>query len=187
MNTVFKKFSRVALLSSYVALGLGLMPVSAQAELSPEMSAKVERYKAKLTEWARNPLLVGAVREANKGDGLAGMSNAKWEALAETDTMVTSFQTNAAGRALSEFEVDQGISKLYLRDAKGNLVAGSNKPLLYNNSTRKPFAEAFKGAPFVEKEVKPDTTTQIRGVQLSVPVLENGKPIGVLQTSVVAE
>ena len=187
MNTVFKKFSRVALLSSYVALGLALMPVSAQAKLSPELTAKVERYKAKLTEWARNPVLVGAVREANKANGLMGMSNAKWEGLAETDAIVTSFQTNPAGRALSEMEADQGISKLYLRDAKGNLVAGSNKPLLYNNGTRKPFSEAFKGTPFVEKEVKPDTTTQIKGVQLSVPVLDGGNPIGVLQTSVVAE
>lgn len=165
----------------------GLMTVPAHAELSSELQAKVDKYKARLTEWARNPVLLTAVREANEGGTLAGMTNAKWDSLADTDPMVTAFQTNPAGRVLTGLEEDKGISKLYLRDAKGNIVASSNKPILFNNSNRAPFAEAFKGKPFAAQEVKPDTTTQIKGVQLSVPVMDGGKPIGVLQTSVVAE
>lgn len=179
----FRKFLYVALVvSSSIAAS---MP--AQAELSGALQAKVEKYKTRLTEWVRNPVLMTAVREANQGGSLAGMTNAKWDGLADTDPLVTAFQTNPAGRVLIDLEEDKGISKLYLRDAKGNIVASSNKPILFNNSNRAPFAEAFKGKPYAANEVKPDTTTQIKGVQLSVPLMDGGKPIGVLQTSVVAE
>ncbi len=179
--------SKAKLLAVALSVTIAMVSFTAQADLPPDMRAKVERYKAKLVEWARDPVLVNAVREANNGNGLAGMTNAKWDALTETDPTVTAFQTNAAGRMLSQLDDDKGISKLYLRDAKGNIVAGSNKPILYNNSNRAPFSEAMKGSPFHANEVKPDTTTQIKGVQLSVPVLDRGKAIGVLQTSVVAD
>lgn len=179
--------SKVSLMAAIVAIGASFAVLPARADLSPDVRAKVERYKAKLSEWAHNNVLVAAVREANARGAMLGMTNSKWNDLAETDPTVVGYQNNPAGRLLRSLDDDKGISKLYLRDAKGNLVAGSNKPILYNNGNRAPFFEAFKGAPFYAAEVKPDTTTQIKGVQLSVPVMDKGKPIGVLQTSVVVD
>lgn len=155
--------------------------------ITPEVAAKVEAYKKKLQEWAANPTLVSAVKEANaKGGAVAGMSNSKWDELADADPAVKGLQTSAAGKFLTKLEEDKGISKLYLRDEKGNLVAGSNKPLLYNNATRAPFKNAIGGKPWSEAEAKADPTTQEKSVQTSVPVMDGGKAIGVLQTAVAA-
>jgi hypothetical protein len=152
---------------------------AAHAELAPAVQAN--GYKKKLVEWAANPVIVAAAKESNSKGGLAaGMSNAKWDGLADADPLVKSFQHNAAGKLLTQWEMDKVLDKLYVRDEKGNLVAGSNKPLLYNNSNRPPFANPFKGQPWAAGEAKSDPTTQKKSVQLGVPILDGGKPIGVL-------
>lgn len=181
------KITKTAILALTIAVGASFFSMPVSAELPPDVERKAERYKDKLVDWARNPVFVAAVRDANSGNALAGMTNAKWDGLSDTDPVVVAFQTSPAGRMLGELESDKNMSKLYLRDARGNLVAGSNKPILYNNANRKPVSEAMKGAPFVAKEIKPDPTTQVKAVQVSVPVLDNGRTIGVLQTSVVAD
>lgn len=157
--------------------------------VTPQIQAKIDTYKTKLVEWAANPALVAAVKESNvKGGLVAGMSNAKWDDLDEKDPVVLAFQSSGAGKAVSQLDQDNGISKLYLRDEKGNLVACSNKPLLYNNSSKPWIANPLKeGKPWSAAEVKPDPATQIKGVHLAVPVLDGGKTIGVLHTSVVVE
>jgi hypothetical protein len=77
--------------------------------------------------------------------------------------------------------------KLVLRDEKGNLVAASLKPVIYNNAARPPFANAIKGAAWVDKEVKPDPSSGVKGVQVSAPVMDGGKAIGVLHSAVNAD
>ncbi len=164
------------------------MPNAQADSLPPNIQAKIDVYKKKLVEWAANPAIVAAVKAANAKGGLAGMGNAKWTDLEEKDPVVLSFQHNEAGKTLSKWDGDKGISKLYLRDEKGNLVASSNKPLLYNNGSKPWIANPMKeGKPWSAAEVKPDPATQIKGVQIGVPVLDGGKPIGVLHASVIAE
>jgi hypothetical protein len=156
--------------------------------ITPELQAKVEQYKKKLTDWATNPAVIAAVKNSNaKGGLVAGMSNQKWEELKDNDPVVTGFQTSAAGKYLTTLEEDKGINKLYARDEKGNLVAGSNKPALYNNSVRPPFKNAIGGKPYSDPEAKADPTTLISSVQVSVPIMSDGKPIGVLHTAVTAK
>ena len=170
-----------------VAIACSAM-TSVQADpITPEVQAKVEQYKKKLQEWAANPVFIAAVKEANaKGGMVPGMANSKWDELNENDPVVKALQTSAAGKQLSKLEEDKGINKLYLRDEKGNLVAGSNKPLLYNNAARPPFKNAIAGKVFAENEAKTDPTTQQKSVQASAPIMDGGKPIGVLHTAVSA-
>lgn len=165
-----------------------LSSTAAHAELAPDVQAKVDTYKKKLIEWAANPTIVAAAKESNaKGGLVAGMSNAKWDELADGDAAVKGFQTSAAGKLLTQWEADKTLDKLYVRDEKGNLVAGSNKPLLYNNVNRPPVANPLKGQPWAAGEAKPDPTTQKKSVQLGVPILDGGKTIGVLQTAVLVD
>ena len=165
------------------------VPLAMADSLPAGLQTKIDTYKKKLVEWAANPMFVAAVKESNAKGGLApGMSNAKWEELAENDPVVLGFQNSEAGKAVTQLGQDKGISKLYLRDEKANLVASSNKPLLFNNASRPWIANPLKeGKPWSAAEVKPDPATQVKGVHLSVPVLDGGKTIGVLHTSVVAE
>ncbi|MEK6748703.1 MAG: GAF domain-containing protein [Pseudomonadota bacterium] len=185
INSAMKKFVGTGLLSMSLALGVA---ATAQADLPSPLQSKVENYKKKLSEWAANPVVIKAIKESNARSGLAsGMSNAKWDQLSEKDPIVAGFQSSEAGKIVSTWEQDKAISKLYLRDEKGNLVAASNnKPSLYNVSDRPVFINGLKG-PWAAAEVKPDPTTKINSVQVSVPVLEGGKVIGVIQTAVVAE
>ncbi|MHB9118309.1 MAG: PDC sensor domain-containing protein [Burkholderiales bacterium] len=157
---------------------------AAQAEpIPPDVQAKVEHYKQKLVEWAANPVLIAAVKEANaKGPG--GMNNGAWNDLNDNDPKVKAFQTSAAGKQLSKLEADKNISKLYIRDDKGNLVASSNKPLLFNTFTRPQFSNPFKGKAWSANEMKPDPSTQVMSVQIAVPIMDGGKPIGVMNSSV---
>jgi hypothetical protein len=164
-----------------------LMP-AAHAALPGNLQAKVDTYKKKLVDWAANPTIVKAVKEANaKGGFLPGMNNGKWDALAENDPQVTSILSTPASKLVIQWEADKGINKLFVRDEKGNMVAGSGKSLLYNASARPPVKEAMKGSPWNADEVKPDPTTQIKSVHVSAPVLDGGKVIGVLHTAVTAE
>ena len=172
----------------FSVLFVGLLSGAARAELAPDVQAKVDTYKKKLVEWAANPTIVAAAKAANAKGALAGMGNAKWTDLEDKDPAVLAFQENESGKLISKWDQDKGISKLYLRDEKANLVAASNKPLLYNNATKPWAANPLKdGKPWSATEVKPDPATQVKGVHLSVPVLDGGKAIGVLHTSVVAE
>ena len=188
-HTPLKQNSKSLFSGWLLGLVIGFGSISAAyADLAPDAQAKVDSYKKKLVEWAATPAIVAAVKESNSKGGLVpGMGNAKWDDLADTDPVVKGFQTNAAGKLVSQWEADKVLDKLYVRDEKGNLVAGSNKPLLYNNANRPPFANPFKGQPWAANEAKPDPTTQKKSVQLGVPIMDGGKPIGVLQTAVLVD
>jgi C4-dicarboxylate-specific signal transduction histidine kinase len=166
----------------FIAAALTLSVAAVAEPLSGDLQAKVDKYKIKLVEWAANPAVVAAVKEANAKGGVT-MSNAKWDELADNDAAVQAYVTGPVGKQLAKWEEDKNISKLYLRDAKGNLVAASNKPLLFNNVNRPAFANSFK-AVWAANEIKPDPTTQKKSVQLGVPVLDGGKPIGVLHSAI---
>jgi len=71
-----------------------------------------------------------------------------------------------------------------VRDEKGNLVAASTKPLLYNNAVRPVFMNAIKGQAWSDTKVLPDPTTQIKSVQASAPVMDGGKVIGVIHVGI---
>lgn len=161
---------------------------SALAELPANVAAKVEIYKKKLVEWSANPTIVQAVKDANaKGGLIPGMTNGKWDELAENDPQVTATLITPASKLVQQWEADKGINKLFVRDAKGNMVAGSGKSLVYNAAARPPVKEAMKGKPWNTNEIKPDPTTQVKSVHVSAPILDGGKVIGVMHTAVTAE
>lgn len=156
--------------------------------LPANVQTKVDTYKKILVEWAANPAIIQAAKAANLKGPAAGMGNAKWADLDEKDPVVLSYQNSEAGALVTKLDNDKGISKLYLRDDKGNIVASSNKPLLFNNGSKPWVASPLKdGKPFSTTEIKPDPATQVKGVHLGVPVMSDGKAIGVLHTSVIAE
>ncbi len=158
--------------------------------VTPEAQAKVDGFKAKLVEWAANPAVVAAVKESNAKGGLPGVSNAKWDELGEGDAVVKGLSTSPAGKLVTKWEgEDKALNKLNLRDEKGNLTAyssSSGKPLLYNNAARPPFKGGLGGA-WSAKEIKPDPTTQKKSVQISAPILDGGKAIGVIHGAVAVQ
>jgi hypothetical protein len=180
-----KEFNLKFVLKAGLVTLLACASVSAfAADFPAPLQAKVDKYKQKLVEWAANPVIVQAVKQANANGALAGMTNAKWQDVADTDPAVKSFITNKAGTLLKKWEADKGINKLVVRDEKGNLVAASTKPLLFNNAVRPVYLNGIKGQVWVADKLTPDPTTQIRGVQASAPVLDGKKVIGVIHVGI---
>lgn len=157
------------------------------ADLPAPLQSKVDKYKQKLVEWAANPVIVSAVKDANSKGGLPGMTNAKWLEVPDNDPAAQSFITSKAGSVVKKWEEDKEINKLVVRDEKGNLVAASTKPLLYNNAVRPVYINAIKGQSWIDSKIAPDPTTQIKSIQASAPVLEGGKVIGVIHVGITIE
>lgn len=159
--------------------------------VTPALKTKVDRYKQILADWALDPNIIAAVRNSNaSGGAIHGMSNSKWNYLEANDPMVAQLRNSQTASLIMKWEsVHQGvISAIYLRDSQGNLVASSHaKPHAYNNKTKLPFEMAMKGLAWAADEVESDAETRIRGVDVSVPVLVNGKTIGILHTTVIAK
>ena len=169
-----------------IALTLCISSGSAFAQLPANVAEKIEYYKAMLSQWATNSTIVDAVKASNTAGGLdPSMTNEMWDDLLENDPTVTRYKNSAAGKLLTDWEMHQSIDKLYVRDMKGRLVAMSQtKPLLYDLSTRPGFVNTMQGQAWVDTEIKPDPTTQTLSVQLRVPILDSGKPIGIIHTGV---
>jgi len=155
--------------------------------LPASLQAKVDKYKQKLVEWAANPAIVGAVKDANAKGPLSGMTNAKWLEVSDNDPAAKSYTTSKAGSMVTKWEEDKEINKLVVRDEKGNVVAASTKPLLYNNAVRPVYINAIKGQPWSDVKVAPDPTTQVKSVQASAPVLDGSKVIGVIHVGITSE
>lgn len=157
------------------------------ADLPPDVQAKVEKAKKRLVELAADATVLAAVREANSHDA-GGMTNGKWVDLGDTDPTVKAILGSKVSGQIAKWEQsDETVNKLILRDQKGNLVAASVRPLIFNNASRPVFANPIKGQAWAAAEIKPDTSTQIPSVHVAAPVMDGGKAIGVLQSAVTAK
>jgi hypothetical protein len=187
-TTLLQHISKTAL---FLLFGITLIStvVARADEITPAMQARVDRYKKNLVVWAANPLVIAAAKESNNKGRIAGMSNAQWGALSEADPIVTRLNQNALGKQIAKWEEDKAFEKLNIRDEKGYLAAFSiknSKPFLYNNGGRPAFVHGLKGA-WSASEVQPDPTTHKKAVQISAPIIGEGKVIGVIHAAVLAE
>jgi hypothetical protein len=183
-----KSFPRLATLVAASTLTWACLAGTANAgSLPADVQTKVDRARKHLVDLASDPGVVAAVREAN-GRDTSGMNNGKWIELPDTDPAVKATLTTRMSQQIAKWEqADDTVNKIILRDQKGNLIAASVRPLIFNNANRPVFANAIKGQPWNAEEIKPDTSTQIPSVHVSAPVIDGGKPIGVLHAGVTAK
>ena len=161
----------------------------AQQDVTPKMQPKIDAYKKKVEEWAANPELVKAVREANAKGPVAGMANAKWRELKESDPLVDGFVKNPTGQLVTKWmnQDPKGINKIVVSGEKSQRVAFTSMPAIYIGKGRPNFDTSFDGGKFWQQaQVQPDPSTQIPTVQISAPIKDAGKTIGVLLVSLTA-
>jgi len=154
-------------------------------ELTPEVNSQIQAYKEKLSKWSSDKDIIKAVEEMNAR--AVSMSNQTWKTLAKDTPEVMKFQKSTAGKKLTDWQKDKLLGKLFLRDGKGNLVASSKKPAIFNISERKAFTKAITGNAWSSAKAKPDPTTNLASIQISAPVISKGKSIGVIHTSLIIE
>jgi hypothetical protein len=182
-----KSIRRATFLSLSAAALMLAAPFTLAADLPGDVVTKVEKAKKRLVELAADPGVVAAVREANT-NGPGSMTNGKWIGLSDSDPAVKGVLSNKISVQIAKWEQgDDTLNKMVLRDEKGFLVGASTRPLIFNNAKVPVFSNAIKGQPWSAGEIKPDTSTQIPSVHVAAPVLDGGKPIGVLHAGVTAK
>jgi len=160
------------------------------ADITAAMQPKIDQYKKQAVSWAADPLIVLAVKDANAAGPIAGLGNAKWRELKDTDPLVQGFVTNPAGQLLTKWMTAnaKGINKIVLSGAKSQRVAFTSMPAIYIGKGKPNFDTSMNDAKvWQQDESKPDPSTNIDTVQISAPVKDGDQVIGVLLVSLTAD
>jgi hypothetical protein len=159
---------------------------AASFEMTAAIQAELDKQKTVIASWAANPVIVNAVLEQNRKGPIGGMDNAKWKMVRRRDPVVTGFQTNPAGQLLkAKLNESQGaVSEAFLSAAQGEKVAFVEKTTSYIHRGVAKFDVPFGTGKAWQGPAEFDESSQTYAIQISVPVLAEGKPIGALVVGV---
>jgi hypothetical protein len=172
-----------------IGVGIVLAPAVALAQggqITPPLQAELDRAKAAVAQWAADPAIVDAVKAQNAKGPMAGMDNAKWKTVRRSDPIVTEFQTSAAGQLLRKKCEGSGgeFTEAFLNGSRGEKVAFFEKTTSYIHAGSAKFDVPYTSGKAWQGKAEFDESSQMYAVQVSVPVLAEGKPIGALVVGV---
>ena len=152
--------------------------------------ASLQKLAPVLKEWGVNPILVNAVK-AHNAQGLSlddiKAKDEVWIKDSGISAFMKNIMENDAAKELARLERTQGyFFECFLMGNQGANVAMTNKTSDYWQGDEDKWSESFKngvGAVFFSK-VKFDDSAQAYLVQISVPVMDGGKAIGVITIGV---
>jgi hypothetical protein len=180
---------RHAILGSVTALVLALAAITAAAaefQITPAVQSELDKQKTIIAGWAANPTLVNAVAEQNRRGPVAGMDNPKWKITRRSDPTVVVFQNNAAGQFLrGQLEENKAkFNEAFLSAALGEKVAFVEKTTSYIHKGQPKFEVPFTTSKAWQGSPEFDESSQAYAIQISVPVMADARPIGVLVVGV---
>lgn len=148
--------------------------------LEPALQAKVDARLADIRAWAADPALVGAVVAQNtqRPETHAAMTQEKWKSLTVLDPFVRAFSKNAAGSFLKSRKAEW-VSEAFLSDARGDKVAFLAKPTNWCHGGKPKHDRPMTGETW-QGPLELDESSGLQQVQVAVPVLNDGVPVGVL-------
>ena len=177
------KFRHVLCYTAIAAMAaLPTVSAAVDFEITPAVQAELDREKAIVAGWAADPTIVKAVEEQNRKGPIADMDKSKWKATRRSDPIVKQFQDNPAGRFLrSKMRESSGVvTEAFLNAAKGEKVAFAEKTTSYIHAGAAKHDVPFTtGKPWQGKP-EFDESSQTYAIQVSAPVLAQGRPIGSL-------
>jgi hypothetical protein len=159
---------------------------AASFDMTPAVQTELDKMKTEVAGWAADPVIVKTVVDQNGKGPLDGMDNAKWKTLRRSDPVVKDFQGNPAGTYLkSKVDGSNGIVvEAFLNAAQGEKAAFAEKTSSYIHKGQPKFDVPFGGAKSWQGEPSFDESAQTYEIQISVPVLQDAKSVGVLVVGV---
>ncbi len=159
--------------------------LGAEKELSATAKGELAKQELTIAGWAAAPEVVKAVVAQNAKGPLPGMDNEKWKAVKRSDPLVKAFMESEAGKFLAaKLAAGKGLyTEAFLSAAQGEKVAFTGKTTSYSHKGKPKFEEPLAGKTWLGA-VEFDESTQTYSVQIAVPVLAGGKPVGVLVVGV---
>jgi hypothetical protein len=146
--------------------------------LPPEVKANLDKKVKQLQSWSTDPPIVSAVKAHNSNPPPEdkAMTNEKWSALTVLDPYVRSFSKNPLGLYLKTKKDDQ-ISECFVSGADGTKVAFLGKTTYWSHADKDKHKVPMTGKTYVGP-IALDDSTGLQEIQVGLPVLDNGKPIG---------
>jgi len=155
---------------------------AASFEMTPAVQSELDKLKTVVAGWAADPVIVKAVAEQNGKGPIGGMDNPKWKTVRRSDDVVKEFQNNSAGKYLKvKIDGSSGtFTEACLSAAQGEKVAFAEKTTSYIHKGQPKFDVPFGGVKSWQGKPEFDESAQTYQIQVSVPVQDGGKTIGVL-------
>jgi len=148
--------------------------------LSPATQSKIDGQIREIATWAADPAVLEAVRAHNAAvpPEQTALNQDKWRALTVLDPVVRGFTKNAAAQFLKTRKTDL-VTEAFLSDAAGLKVAFLAKTSNWSHLGKPKHAVPMTGKPW-QGPVEVDESSGQQQIQIAVPVLDGGKPIGSL-------
>lgn len=148
--------------------------------LDPAMQAGVDAKIRLIATWASDPVIVDAVKARNTAvpAGELALTKDKWRALTVLDPLVRSFTKNPVGQFLKG-KKDESVTEAFVSDAAGLKVGFLAKTSNWTHKGSPKHDVPMNGKSW-QGPVEIDESSGQRQLQLAVPVLDAGRPIGSL-------
>jgi hypothetical protein len=177
MNTILKQTLIAIVASGFIG---ATATTSGADALDPAIQAKVDAQVKQIQSWANDPIVVKAVKAQNASlpADYAAMTQEKWKGLTIMDPFVRSLSKNDVGQFLKSKKTD-AISEAFVSDASGVKVAFLSKTTGWSHKGKAKHDDPMAGKTW-QGPVELDESSGTQQLQVAVPVLDDGKPIGSL-------
>lgn len=161
-----------------LATALACSQLAGAADLDAAQQGKVDAKTKEIQGWAAMPAIVEAVKayNASKLPEAAGMDQAKWAGLSVIDPFVRSLTKNPAAELLKS-KKGEVVSEAFVSGADGGKVAFLGKTTNWSHKGKPKHDQPMSGKNW-QGPVEIDESSGLQQVQVAVPVVDGGKPIG---------
>jgi hypothetical protein len=150
------------------------------AGVDPAQQAKIDAKVQAIKAWASDPVVLAAVKahNANLPADQAAITQEKWASLTVLDPLVRGFTKNEAAVFLKSKKSEE-IAEAFVSDAAGFKVAFLTKTSNWCHKGKPKHDVPMTGKSW-QGQVEVDASTGVQQIQVAVPVMDGGKPIGSL-------
>jgi len=163
------------------ALVLALCGIAAFAQAPPEMKAKLDLKIKQLSRYSTDAQVVSAVKAHNATPASAeakAMTNEQWHNLSLFDPFVRAVGKSALSEYLKTIKIsDESIAKVFVSGADGCKVGFDAKTEHWTHKGMPKHELPMTGQTWIGP-VKLDDSTGLVLIQVGLPVLDGGQPIG---------
>ncbi len=170
--------TRIRLLGMLLLSAILFISIASGQTLPADVQAKVNAKAKELQTWSVDPQIVAAVKAHNSSPSpeVKAMTNDKWKTLTILDPFVRSFSKNPLGLYLKSKKTDD-LAECFVSGADGTKVAFLSKTTSWSHADKPKHKVPMSGKTWIGP-MELDESTGQQEVQVALPVLDGGKPIG---------
>jgi hypothetical protein len=163
---------------AYIIAAILTAPITLGRGIPPDLKVKLDSKIKQMQGLSNDPRVVTAVKAYNTAPPAEAsqMTNEKWTALAADNALVVSLAKNDVAAALRS-QADDSVSTAFVSGADGGKVGFITKTSAWNHKGNPKHDVPMSGQVYIGTPSTDNATGQ-QLVQVGLPVLDAGKPIG---------